>query len=397
MSAPKVSIIIPCYNVEKYLRECLDSVVNQTLREIQIICVDDGSTDGSLDIIQEYAAADPRIVVVTGPNGGYGKAMNKGLDRAEGTFVGIVESDDFVEPNMFEMLYEAAAANDLDVAKAGFYQYSTTPQVKNVPVRTLAEIVGGRVFCPMTGFRRLDKKVAFFKVMPSIWAGIYRREFIRQNNIRFNPTPGASYQDVGFCFKVWARAKRVQVLNACLLHYRVDNSQSSVHNPGKVYCICDEYAELDRFLSERPADRNEAMPLMIRIKYENYLWNYERLCESLRKEFLGRFCKEFLQHREDGLLRRVYFSWYDWDDLQQLLLDPDRYHEIQSAKLRGEAAPGFYDSYPEQRPVKPKCLYYFVRKAAGAGKYLQDAGISETAKIFAEKVRRKLSGGGIKR
>ena len=80
----KVSVVIPTYNVEQYLRECLDSITQQTLQEIEIICVNDGSTDGSLEIINEYAEKDPRIIVITGPNGGYGKAMNKGLKRQPG-------------------------------------------------------------------------------------------------------------------------------------------------------------------------------------------------------------------------------------------------------------------------------------------------------------------------
>ena len=138
------------------------------------------------------------------------------------------------------------------------------------------------------------------------------------------------------------------------------------------------------------------MPVMLRAKYENYLWNYERLTESVRKEFLCRFHEEFSRHREEGLLRRAYFSWYDWDDLQQLLLDPDRYHQIQSAKLRGEKAPGFYDIYPEHRPLRSGTMYYLVKKAAGAGKYLKDVGVSETAGVFAEKVRKKLSRGRAK-
>ena len=109
----KVSIILPIYNVSQYLRECLDSVIGQTLQDIEILCVNDGSTDDSLDIIREYAARDPRIVVITGPNGGYGKAMNKGLDRATGEYIGIVEPDDYVVPEMFGELYSVAKEHDL--------------------------------------------------------------------------------------------------------------------------------------------------------------------------------------------------------------------------------------------------------------------------------------------
>ena len=120
----KVSVILPIYNVSQYLRQALDSVVNQTLRELEIICVDDGSTDDSLEIVREYAQKDSRIVVITGPNGGYGKAMNKGLDRATGEYIGILEPDDYVDLHMFEDLYRIAAENRLDLVKADFYRFT---------------------------------------------------------------------------------------------------------------------------------------------------------------------------------------------------------------------------------------------------------------------------------
>jgi glycosyltransferase involved in cell wall biosynthesis len=105
---PKVSIIVPIYNVEKYLRECLDSIVKQTLKDIEIVCVNDGSTDSSLDIIKEYAEKDERVKYIDKPNSGYGISMNQGLDKAQGEYIGIVESDDFIKPEMFEELYNLA-------------------------------------------------------------------------------------------------------------------------------------------------------------------------------------------------------------------------------------------------------------------------------------------------
>ena len=108
MKKPLVSIVVPVCNVEKFLGECLDSVINQTLKEIEIICVDDGSTDHSLEILREYEKKDSRIIVITKPNSGYGNTMNVGTDAASGEYVGIVESDDYVKENMFEILYKTA-------------------------------------------------------------------------------------------------------------------------------------------------------------------------------------------------------------------------------------------------------------------------------------------------
>ena len=116
----KVSIIIPTYNVEMYLVECMDSVVNQTLKDIEIICINDGSTDSSLEILKGYAEKDDRIIIVDKENGGYGIGMNIGLDKATGEYIGIVEPDDFVPLNMYEELYNKAVENDLDLVKADF-------------------------------------------------------------------------------------------------------------------------------------------------------------------------------------------------------------------------------------------------------------------------------------
>ena len=115
---PKVSAIIPVYNVEKYLRECLDSVINQTLKDIEIICVDDGSTDNSGKIIDEYATKDKRIVVIHKANGGYGHSCNKGLDKVRGEYTAILEPDDFVDEHMYEDLYNYAKQYDVDIVKA---------------------------------------------------------------------------------------------------------------------------------------------------------------------------------------------------------------------------------------------------------------------------------------
>jgi glycosyltransferase involved in cell wall biosynthesis len=133
MSTPKVSVVIPCYNVEKYLRQCLDSVVNQTLKELEIICVNDGSTDSTLDIIKEYAAKDPRVSYIDKPNAGYGDSMNKGFDQATGEYIGIIESDDYADLDMFEKLYTCAKEHDLDAVKAGFYYYYSKGEERNIP------------------------------------------------------------------------------------------------------------------------------------------------------------------------------------------------------------------------------------------------------------------------
>ena len=108
----KVSIVVPIYNAELYLKQCLDSIINQTLKEIEIICVNDGSTDKSAKIVEEYAKKDNRIRVITKTNTGYGNSMNIGFDAAVGEYVGLIESDDFVDKEMFATLYNVAKPHD---------------------------------------------------------------------------------------------------------------------------------------------------------------------------------------------------------------------------------------------------------------------------------------------
>lgn len=120
----KVSIIVPTFNVEPYLKECMESITHQTLEDIEIICINDGSTDGSLAILKSYAEKDSRIKLVDKENGGYGIGMNIGFGLATGEYIGIVEPDDFVPVNMFGDLYDIASKNDLDWVKADFIAFS---------------------------------------------------------------------------------------------------------------------------------------------------------------------------------------------------------------------------------------------------------------------------------
>ena len=121
-TSPKISILVPICNVEKYLDECLVSLTNQTMKDIEIICLDDGSTDNSLSIIKRYAKNDTRIVIISKENSGYGDTMNLGIKKARGKYIGIVESDDFAEQDMFQKLYNIAQENDYpDVVKSNFY------------------------------------------------------------------------------------------------------------------------------------------------------------------------------------------------------------------------------------------------------------------------------------
>lgn len=394
MNTPKVSVVIPCYNVEKYLHQCLDSVVNQTLKELEIICVNDGSKDSTLSIIQEYAAKDDRIRIIDKPNGGYGESMNRGFDLATGEYIGIIESDDYAELDMFEKLYNCAKEHNLDVVKSGFFYFYSKPEERNIPNPIASYITSHRTFCPVTDFKAKMEMVDFFNIKPTIWSAIYRKDFIRSNNIRFNETPGASYQDASFNFKVWTCAKRVRLLEECFLHYRQDNEASSINSPGKVYCICDEYNEMARFLDTRPLEKGILEPVMVRIKYDSYNWNYERLATPLQAEFIQRFHDDFEVHQVEGTLQKAYFEWYKWNTVHKILHDPDRYHMLRLLEKEGKPVPEFYTkeivTHP-RRTLFGKEVPYFMDKIMGGFDCVRQHGLLYTIKLFVKKIVRRIA------
>lgn len=300
MNGVKVSILVPCYNVEKYLDQCIESIIKQTYKNLEIICVNDGSTDNTLQILYKYSNKDSRIKIIDKSNSGYGASMNQALAIATGEYIGIVESDDFIEPIMIERLFRLAKDNDLDIARGCYYEYSTKFNKNNIIHNDF--VPKNRVLEP------LFDQSPFYQA-PSIWASLYRRSMLIENRISFLETPGASFQDTSFAFKTYCCAKRFMMINDGLLHYRIDNESSSVNNPAKVYCVCDEYKEMWSFANENPK-RFELIKNTIPIlQLGTYSWNYNRLSSGLRKEFKQEWSKELRILNKEKLIPWSAFHW----------------------------------------------------------------------------------------
>jgi glycosyltransferase involved in cell wall biosynthesis len=312
MNKPKVSIIVPIYNVEKYLCQCLDSIVGQTLVDIEIILINDGSKDDSLAIMKEYAGKNSRIQIIDKPNEGYGKTMNRGLDKATGEYIGIVESDDWIESDMFEQLYNLAEMHDVLVVKSNYYKYSSTNGEENIKERVLPEGDIGQVINP-------KERPDIFYASASIWAAIYRRAFLNKYKIRFLESAGASYQDTGFNFKVWAMADRVWLTAEAFVHYRVDNENSSVKSRDKVFCICDEWENIEKYMDIYPELKKASYQLRNHVKFVNYKWNLERLEGEKREEFRKRFVTEYDEAVKNGGIKLDCFTLQDWLRFQKML------------------------------------------------------------------------------
>lgn len=241
---PAVSIILPIYNVNQFLKQCLDSVVNQTLKDIEIICIDDGSTDSSPAILDHYAAQDKRVRVIHKENGGYGKAVNTGLDIAQGQYIGIIEPDDYIDKRMFEKLIEHASRfNNPDIVKSAYWRVSGTGKSKEQisPCGYYNSVEHTDVLFT------LEDDAEFLFHHPSIWTAIYRFEFLKANNIRMREIPGAGWADNPWLIETLSQAQSIAYLDECLYYYREFNtgSSSNVKDPSIIY---NRWLDMDEFL-----------------------------------------------------------------------------------------------------------------------------------------------------
>lgn len=293
---PKISIIIPIYNAEMYLVDCLQSICRQTLQDIEIICVDDGSTDRSSEIIDEFAASDTRVIVIHKTNTGYGNSMNLGMDAAAGKYIGIVESDDWIPEDMMQTLYECAEMNEVDFIKADFYRfvYQADGTIRRIYNHlSWDNKYYNRVLCP-------SDETETFRFVMNIWSGIYSTDFIRKHHICFNETPGASFQDNGFWFQTFSLAQRAYFLNKPLYMNRRDNPLSSVNNKEKVFASCLEYDYIREWIKRNLNERKRYLYLCAEGRIRNYLFTIDRIGDSFKPNFYRKFKEDYLRLYENG-------------------------------------------------------------------------------------------------
>ena len=322
----KVSIVIPTYNVEDYLRECMDSVTRQTLKDIEIICINDGSTDGSLQILKEYAEKDSRIILVDKKNEGYGVGMNIGLDKATGEYIGIVEPDDFVPLSMYEDLYNIAKKNDLDFVKADFYRFTRNSVNGNM------ELVYNHLDSTGENYNQVInpyEKPYITKFIMNTWSGIYRREYIEKYHIRHNTTPGASFQDNGFFWQSFIYAKRCMFIDKPYYMNRRDNPNSSVNNKQKVYCMNVEYDFIrDIFMQEGNEELWERFKYYYNYKrYFSYTFTIGRISDEFKREYVERISKEMKRAVDLGEVDINVFTPRTQERFWLLIKDPEGYYQ----------------------------------------------------------------------
>lgn len=213
----KISIIVPVYNIEKYLSRCLDSIINQTYKNLEIIVISDGSVDGSNEIIRSYAAKDKRIVPVFKDNSGVSETRNVGLDKATGEYIGFVDGDDYIEPNMYETLLKNAIENNADISHCGYqmvfpsrvdYYYNTGKKVLQDKEKGIYDLITGEY------------------IEPGIVIKLYKKSVLK--NVRMEKGLIMT-EDLLFNFKAFCNAEKSYYEDIPLYHYIIrENSASTM-------------------------------------------------------------------------------------------------------------------------------------------------------------------------
>ena len=270
----KVSIIIPSLNVVDYIEETLASVTTQSLNEIEIICVDAGSTDGTWEIINSFSKNDKRIICVQSSIKSYGYQVNEGIRLAGGEYIAILESDDYVINTMYEDLYNYAKRFDADYVKSDYATYSTDNDGKRVLVERV-----------ISNNPNLYEEIFSPKNVPEVviddwylWNGIYKKEFITKNNILFSESKGAAFQDIGFLHLTASNAERVVYLKESLYRYCVDRADASSNSGKSMKYIRYEYGRLCDYVLGKTSDIEEVM------LYKRMIKSFARACAETSNE-----------------------------------------------------------------------------------------------------------------
>ncbi len=307
----KVSVIIPVFNVEKYLEKALESVVNQTLEDIEIIIVNDGSTDNSGAICDHYNKQHNNIKYINlSENSGYGRACNEGIYNAKGRYIGILEPDDFIDPDAYKYAYEQTKEVDIDIVRFGFSLYDEGKIKESTYNKVLNDLkVPSNIVFHVMDYPDL------LSTQPTVWGFLYRRQFLIENTIKFQETPGASFQDVSFYFKILALSNNAIFLKNLFYFYR-QHPEQSIHNKSKLDAPINELNEIKKFcenivkLRFPNIYRQVYLQLVHRaLGYANYNgFHIKRLSNELKWSFYDKIRAFILSDLLQKQNRKLYYN-----------------------------------------------------------------------------------------
>lgn len=251
---PKVTVVVPCLNMEKYIHSCLKSILDQTLWELEVIVVDAGSVDGTQGILEDFAKLDKRVKIVHSDKKSYGYQVNLGVEQAAGQYIALVDADDRVATNMYETLYREAVQSNADYVKGTARAFYTITEniVYSWSMMQFSkeEYTGGKLICVPADRSDLLTRDNF------LWYGIFKAEFLK--GIRLHESLGAAFQDLGGLLQTQMKAQKAVYLNESFYEYRQDNVSASQYNPKGFRFVWEEYTWAEPLVADATNGWREA-------------------------------------------------------------------------------------------------------------------------------------------
>lgn len=379
----KISVIITIYNAEKYIKECLESVLNQTLNEIEILCVNDASNDRTSDILEEYRVKDSRIKIITNPiNLNAGASRNIGLYKARGKYLIFLDADDVFDRYMLEKAYRKADACGADICifKEDLLENNTYKLEKVPYIDTILNKLGNQI-----SFSPKDVKDVIFNLVNGwAWDKIFRKQFIMNNKLRFQEIPTTN--DAYFVHSAMARAEKISFLNEILVHHRINNKESLANRRNSSWQGCFKYLKQLRMylIQQHLFEIYEKSFINWAVNF--IYWDYSTLNATTRQKFYFSLREhalrelDLLKYKEKDFYNPFYFWFlqvihnmkdYSEENLPVTGLDRWKYmllkNEIKMAKVfeyirehkysvgvwgAGERGKIFLDQYGERGQIK---------------------------------------------
>lgn len=306
---PKISIIVTSYNIESFIGECLNNIVNQTIKDIEIIVVDDGSTDKTQDIINEYAAKDSRIIPILNTQnspGGVATPANIGIDMAKGDFIGFADGDDLYDVSMFEKLYNSALKNNADIALCNFQEFESESGVKNEPYEPSWSKVA---LNDSLDISNPDNKKIILELLPVPWRKIYNRKMLSSKSLHF-PVGPFFFEDNGFHWMTTLNSNKVAFVNEVLcLHRRNRVGQTMSSGGERLLGVFHQHSVIYEYLSEENI-LNDYREYALNWLCGHVSWIQQVLASSYAKEFYDALIPHFSKYTksevQDYFLNRFY-------------------------------------------------------------------------------------------
>lgn len=288
----KISIIIPIYNSEKYIKECLDSLVNQSLSDIEIICVNDGSTDNTLFILNKFAQNDSRVKIISQENSGQGKARNIGIDVAKGEYISFIDSDDFVDKDFCLKMYNRAHEDATDITMCCVQLFDNQNNC-NLPDEEICLLKPFVNEFEDKCFSFEDTKQYYFDRIYGIAANkIFRTAFLKENNLKFPENIKA--EDYLFFYNYWIKVERANICYEKLYYYRKNNVSSDTSTAVTTYgyCFLEHFRSIEKIIKNAGYWEELRIPFLDK-KISGIDYWYNRTTKNFQPEFYKMITEEY--------------------------------------------------------------------------------------------------------